>query len=551
MGFIQSLDAPFVCLFIIISTSSAILDNDSCTTQRANVESGRISLRSSLHRDDNCRWIVSAPPGKKLLVDIEDIHLASENHTLSVSMDDSGYNVPRECEKCWTNMVGEILNVTFVSRGVADVNVTENELFSDISSNDSYASSFSIFYRSFDPRRCEAPRPVANAYYLEKDWSRGGTIHYRCNPPYEPVGSVVSTCVVLEDSPVPVWNEKSFECAIPPCDTLTINKTAGRGTIVHPGYPSKTVLPNQTCQWNIGTDSDRRIAVFVRNFGLPMVKGKHKTNRSFLEISEGDGGHVLLHLQGQMVPQSLTTSTNRLTIALRTGDVNAKTNDAGGLYGFTIEYETTCRVLVPPKNGYFALNRITVGSITMVECDPEFRVEGESVLRCLPDATWNASGPVCVSRHVATFTRMPSTKQFTTLASKGSKKTDVLHEQNAAEKEKEVKTPKDIDDVVDLSDLEVDDEVETMYKKSRPSEPPMDMLTAVMITLGIALPLLMITASVVAYFWYRKRYPARMGFGRKFETFENPIYQKNKRRHGNNTNENPAELQRLTMIASP
>lgn len=64
-------------------------------------------------------------------------------------------------------------------------------------------------------------------------------------------------------------------------------------------------------------------------------------------------------------------------------------------------------------------------------------------------------------------------------------------------------------------------------------------LTMIYIIAGVGIPLLIIIIILIVLVVYRRRYPVRMRFGRKFSTFENPMYVTKDAQH-------PRELKRLT-----
>lgn len=64
-------------------------------------------------------------------------------------------------------------------------------------------------------------------------------------------------------------------------------------------------------------------------------------------------------------------------------------------------------------------------------------------------------------------------------------------------------------------------------------------LTLIYIIAGVGIPLIIIIILLVTIMIYRRRYPVRMRFGRKFSTFENPMYVSKDAQH-------PRELKRLT-----
>lgn len=79
------------------------------------------------------------------------------------------------------------------------------------------------------------------------------------------------------------------------------------------------------------------------------------------------------------------------------------------------------------------------------------------------------------------------------------------------------------------------------------------------VILGVGLPLILGIVILSGCLVYRKLYPVRMGIGRKFDTFENPVYEQNKRGPttpggtllpGVSLAQSPAELQRLTLHTS-
>lgn len=76
------------------------------------------------------------------------------------------------------------------------------------------------------------------------------------------------------------------------------------------------------------------------------------------------------------------------------------------------------------------------------------------------------------------------------------------------------------------------------------------------VILGVGIPLILVLTIIGGCLMYRKLYPVRMSVGRRFETFENPIYKDKKRGTtspdgtllpGLSVPHSPAELQRLTV----
>lgn len=64
-------------------------------------------------------------------------------------------------------------------------------------------------------------------------------------------------------------------------------------------------------------------------------------------------------------------------------------------------------------------------------------------------------------------------------------------------------------------------------------------LMMIYIIAGTGLPLVVIFILITVLIIYRKKYPVRMRFGRKFSTFENPMYVTKDAQH-------PRELKKLT-----
>lgn len=64
-------------------------------------------------------------------------------------------------------------------------------------------------------------------------------------------------------------------------------------------------------------------------------------------------------------------------------------------------------------------------------------------------------------------------------------------------------------------------------------------LTMIYIIAGVGVPLVIIFILLTVLIIYRKKYPVRMRFGRKFSTFENPMYVTKDAQH-------PRELKKLT-----
>ncbi|XP_076371673.1 seizure 6-like protein [Tachypleus tridentatus] len=362
--------------------------SESCGEVSFNVTSGIVRLQDLHHdvtEDFNCLWFYTAPPGRELLVKVDHVHLNSPRRrwtSLKLNVDDQTLDLPSKCVRCLSEIVaGQELRIVFTYKTRTSKRGRTGSL---------HLGSFQIRFKAFDPFLCEPPVAPKNGYIITEQRRVGNTIEYRCNPPFELGGNPHSRCRIPKSSPIPEWSEPSPKCTIPDCTDGVIHKVAGRGVISNPGYESKRLLPQRQCRWEIMAGRGERIKVF---FPYIQLKGEETT-----ELNIYDGGLFRpltnLTLLTKKTKSELVTSTNKLIVFFRTGDVP----NSSELQGFFMEYWNISGLCFHPgqiENGEVVGQNFIIGSTVRFLCHPNFHLIGAQSATCLPGGRWNVSKPRC------------------------------------------------------------------------------------------------------------------------------------------------------------
>ncbi|XP_023240669.1 CUB and sushi domain-containing protein 1-like [Centruroides sculpturatus] len=590
-----------ICLCLMAVCWSSALEQ--CGDIRFGVRSGVIrlpDLSGQLVEDLNCSWTYTAPPGHKLLVKVDSVQLPSINvrtSSLQLYVDEQRYDIPRNCVQCLREMIGgKKLKVTFVSL-VRPFSVDNVSLEGDFVLSSQTVGSFQVRFKSFDPYRCDKPKAPDNGYVIDKGWKLHQEITYHCNPPYDLVGDANATCTVLEENPVPDWNVPPPKCIIRNCSKGTIRREAGAGAIAHPGYPIRILLPPTPCRWEIETKSGhiRAILTYLRN---PSGDKLERSTRVALYDGSTSNPIVPSHDAGQ--PFNFTTRSKKLIVQYSSAQEKREGGKVGFYLEYSA-VESSCPDPGSPANGEVVAYGLTVGSIISFRCSSGYVLVGESHAECLSSGHWSAARPTCegpvsapfetlltVSNRSDTvtsnFTETPPPSKPTTVPKKKykpvpsvksptkppailSKGTSVHNTQDMIDKTPEKPLtegksgPKSEPHLQQIIPKEPSKPREHQRPEMGPTQDdtgknPSQVegeevggsedrdgiefsLTMIVIIAGVAGPLLIAFVVLVVLLVYRKRYPVRMRFGRKFSTFENPMYVRKDAQH-------PRELKRLT-----
>ncbi|GBM72559.1 CUB and sushi domain-containing protein 1 [Araneus ventricosus] len=596
---------------------------EDCGDVQHDVENGMIRLpdfSGESIRDLNCSWTYTAPAGRKLLVKVDSVHLPPlelRTSQFQLYIDDTFYDIPRNCVKCLREMVaGKVLNVIFTSY-VSPYSESHVKDFNE--TNSEGIGSFQIRYKAFDPHRCGKPEQTENGNAVNKGRKVGQSVFYHCNPPYDLIGDSELHCIVTDENPVPTWSSKVPKCVIQDCTEGPVVKHGSHGAIASPGYPTYIYQFTEPCIWEIVAQPNQQIKVSITYLKFPKhVNNSFSENISRLSLLDGDSNTNVLNLTESISsnnPVNFTTLSNKLTVQF-VADIDPKTKEEAGFY---LEYSlvsSSCPKPKSPENGEVIAYSTDLGSTVAYRCKPGFVLVGELHAECLFNRQWSHPTPSCepindspppfitASNDSDTVTdrlsEIPTFTETAKLPKVGKKKaTEVTppkeglnftetKEKSSVPKQNQLNEPfpsfpepvepsvrksekesgsgpksePHLLQVIPPKDGEKKPSPEAPHlgrvqvnSTTQPEEtlPPLDKgyaqeidfggfklsLMMVYIIGGAGIPLLLILIILVVIIIYRRKYPVRMRFGRKFSTFENPMYVTKDAQH-------PRELKRLT-----
>ncbi|XP_054709297.1 CUB and sushi domain-containing protein 1-like [Uloborus diversus] len=609
----------------MFSTAFQITPED-CGDIQHDVENGLIRLpdfSGESIRDLNCSWTYTAPVGRKLLVKVDSVHLPPlelRTSQFQLYIDDTFYDIPRNCVKCLREMVGgKVLNVIFTST-VAPFSDYHALNASEVASLNEGIGSFQVRYKAFDPHRCGKPEQIENGYLTSKGRKVGQSIFYHCYPPYDLIGDSELQCVVTSETPVPDWSNNAPKCVVQDCTGEPITKRGMSGAIASPGYPSYVSQFIVPCIWEIVAQPNQQIKVSITYLKFPKrVDNSFSDNTSRLSLLDGDYNYIV-NLTESLIngPLNYTTLTNKLTVEFIVND-DPKKKEEIGVY---IDYSTissSCPKPKSPENGEVIAYSNDLGSTVAYRCNQGFVLVGELHAECLFNGQWSHPTPTCEPINInlpsflyasndsdtvtAKLADIPLQPEIPKISKNGKKKNgEVMSEENElnfTEVKEKLSVPKENQlspsptesgkgsDIKSGKSLEKEnghgpksephllqvippkENVEKSVEKeiSNPAVVPKSLnvnktrellpaldtgytqeidiagfkisLLMIYIIAGVGIPLIIIVIVVVVIVIYRKKYPVRMRFGRKFSTFENPMYVSKDAHH-------PRELKRLT-----
>lgn len=616
---------------ILICAAELIAED--CGDVQYDVENGMIRLpdfSGESIRDLNCSWTYTAPAGRKLLVKVDSVHLPPlelRTSQFQLYIDDTFYDIPRNCVKCLREMVaGKILNVIFTSYVVP---LSESHILnaSEISSAAEGIGSFQVRYKSFDPHRCGKPEQVENGFVSNKGRKVGQSIFYHCSPPYDLIGDSELQCVITSETPVPEWSNKAPKCIIQDCTGEPIVKRGTSGAIASPGYPNYIHQFTAPCLWEINAQPNQQIKISITYLKFPKTLDNSFTdNISRLSLLDGDYNSYIVNITESLTngPLNFTTLTNKLTIEFIVNEDPKKKEESGVYINYSF-VSSSCPKPRAPDNGEVIAYSTDLGSTVAYRCEEGFVLVGDRHAECLFNGQWSHPTPSCEPNYeippflsasndsdtvTAKLAEIPFTADVVKYPKTAKKKasSEALPNkdgQNSTEDKEKFVVPKDNQTlesssttpnssrvIVTKSPKIVDKELGNGPKSephllqvvppkdngkktteedgvtnpnhghkslnaSEPQEheqlPELDTgytqefdiaglkisLTMIYIIAGVGIPLIVIIILIIVLVIYRRRYPVRMRFGRKFSTFENPMYVTKDAQH-------PRELKRLT-----
>ncbi|KAF8784315.1 CUB and sushi domain-containing protein 1-like [Argiope bruennichi] len=592
---------------------------EDCGDVQYDVENGMIRLpdfSGESIRDLNCSWSYTAPAGRKLLIKVDSVHLPPlelRTSQFKLYIDDTFYDIPRNCVKCLREMVaGKVLNVIFTSY-VSSYSESHIKEFNETSVSAEGIGSFQIRYKAFDPHRCGKPEQIENGHTINKGRKVGQSVFYHCNPPYDLIGDSELHCIVTDENPVPAWSSKVPKCVIQDCTEGPVVKHNSHGAIASPGYPTHIYQFNEPCIWEIIAQPNQQIKVSITYLKFPKrVNNSFSENMFRLSLLDGDSNKNVLNFTESISsnnPVNFTTLTNKLNVEF-VADTDRRTKEEAGFY---LEYSfvsNSCSKPKSPENGEVIAYSTDLGSTVTYRCRTGFILVGELNAECLFNRQWSHPTPSCepINGNLPPFitasndsdtvtdrlSEIPSFTETAKLPKVGKKKaTEIMspkEELNLTETKEKLSVPKQNQLNEHFSSFP--EPAETNIKKSEKDSgsgpksephllqvippkdgekkstpeaprvhvnstnqplPPLDKgyaqeidlgglkLNLMMVYLigGAGIPLLLIFVFLIVILIYRRKYPVRMRFGRKFSTFENPMYVTKDAQH-------PRELKRLT-----
>ncbi|XP_013771909.1 CUB and sushi domain-containing protein 3-like [Limulus polyphemus] len=589
-GFCQYFTCSISLCFVLVNLSTC----DKCGDVGHEVESGVIHLPKFVGgniENISCNWRYTAPSGLQFLLKVDSVHLPPldlRSSSLHIYLDDKWFHIPRSCVKCLSEEVsGELLRVVYTSAIIPSIHVNNS-----FSSDSDTTGAFQIRFKAFDPYVCDRAKTPENGYIEGKERKVGQSIHYKCNPPYELVGTSESHCLISEHSPVPQWTGKTPSCVVPNCNGETVHKRAGLGSIVNPGYASHVLLSSQQCRWEVTAEIGKQIRVTVKWIKFP--ENQH-LNHAQLYLYDGNISSVIANITSILDRKTnvITTRTNKLIVTYST-EADTKYRQEAGFHLMYTSIETTCPDPGQLLNGKVIGYSFTVESSIAFQCEPGYSLHGNNTANCLSNGDWSVPKPLChqttssteetlnistsqLNNNSPSFKEsskskakaIPAMKEVPQKVPLGSKSKneqaqwkeqtsphiknvepeDVEHSQLISSKKsgsksspgKQQVVPPKTDDKEDLKD----DQVVRLHVNPRVQPQPESQLTSehaqvgetkrgdsdsgltftmLMVIVGVSSLVGVLVILVIVVIVYRKKYPVRMRFGRKFSTFENPMY---------------------------
>lgn len=376
---------------------------EDCGDIQYDVENGMIRLpdfSGENIRDLNCSWTYTAPAGRKLLVKVDSVHLPPlelRTSQFQLYIDDTFYDIPRNCVKCLREMVaGKVLNVIFTSY-IAPIPESHVLNANETAALTEGIGSFQIRYKAFDPHRCGKPEQIENGIVNSKGRKVGQSIFYHCNPPYDLIGDSELQCIITPETPVPEWSNKAPKCVVQDCTGDHVIKQGTSGAIASPGYPHYFYQFTSPCIWEIVAQPNQQIKVSITYLKFPKtIDNSFTENISRLSLLDGDYNSYIVNITESMTngPLNFTTLTNKLTVEFIVNEDPKKREEAGVYINFSV-VSSSCPKLRAPENGEVIAYSTDLGSTVAYRCNEGYVLVGELHAECLFNGQWSHPTPSC------------------------------------------------------------------------------------------------------------------------------------------------------------
>lgn len=529
-------------VFIGFALTTPIISQD-CHAEMTNVDTGLLEVSVlQLVGHDTCTWVLSAQPGKTLIATLKSVSLPSDADNLSLTVDTVEHHVPARCRDCLENLVGSVLTI--------NVSLSSN-LTEYLSQPDNV---FAVRYRSVDFWRCKHPeQPQPYGQTVGKGRKVGDRIRYRCQKQYKLIGRSENFCQAGKGLMTPTWIYDTPSCLLQECGDSPVKLASDTGVIEYSLTTGSLTTP-KSCIWEVTVAPEKRIRVQVERLNLPM------SDQTVLYIYDGERtpGKELMELSGKQEPVNVSTTANVLTVLFRGG--NLSDMDGANDFGFTVRYNSfakRCRQMGELQSGTVVNGHLRdVGSVVSFKCHNSFLIGKENVT-CLSTGKWSGEMPWCVLRggtELELSEESDNPKESSRHNDTGMVSRNGDGTQGSSRIQKEQVPHHVEDDGAKPSYLEKDlvsnerlDTVDPTGLITEKSSSPQNMdFPWLFVVIGVLAPLAAVILGVIAYLIYRKKYPVRMNLGRRFETFENPVYEMKKKEVPDQLLQDPHELLRLT-----
>lgn len=306
-------------------------------------------------------------------------------------------------------------------------------------------------------------------------------------------------------------------CIVASCTDSILSPDTSNEKIEHKFQPES---PTETCIWELNTE-----------------QRKHMT----LRFSQNVRPHITVYEDSLLNPKwdvewcptfgneySLQTEADTVFIVYH----NTQKLTKKGSLSITTQVDLC---LLPPavKNGSVNFKRQESGTVALYSCDKGFSLLGPSEIRC-KNRSWEEP-PVCISHHKPgvmfpeqDLKNDEEEKETDTKDLYEDYDTDVHHEMLTNHSLGEVdEYETEISNLLPIvNSTEVQEEENQLGIFTGLLDISLEDDLTMYIIIGAAGLLLFIIIVITSIVVYRKRYPVRLGLGRKFDTFQNPIYEK-------------------------
>ncbi|GAB6027003.1 hypothetical protein CHUAL_013740 [Chamberlinius hualienensis] len=528
------------------------VDDKNCHWEVNATQSQTIKPTAKDLRGEICTWSIRSS-GENEMLNISQVVNFFLSNRLTVVIDDKSIN--DQCLSVNCHTYGRHIKVTYVLNNF------------DSSVNDTY---FVFSYDVLSLNECPTPQEPLNGRIARQTGRKiGDTVVYACNSPYiiksnEPTRFTQADCQRSQpNSIVPSWNDTQPVCVIPQCSKTPV-KIEIDGTeemwIVNPSYPNDfTTKKPKICSWeSILVENEHKvlqvtlvdIEILGKDGTLEIYDGKIRDSRLLTAVRDSSAQDLVV-----------SAVSNRILIQLVFE--NKYTVDKDPLMNTKISFkiklsavDRICSRLSAPVNGDLR-GIISHNQGVFYICNEGYYMDGSEKSFCSEEGEWNSTAPLCVIDEFSiskVTVNQPSTVQVpdvsnTTLKFEESRNISQGDYDSGGWEDQYPEEEAEIIDVFDSQITYADDEEE--------EEKEDGFQTKLAVYLGVGIPVGLGLLGAISFAVYRKLYPVRMSMGRKFGTYENPVYESRKRntvRISSNVSaeaRSPAELHRLTTHNSP